>query len=280
MEAFISRKKPKLSPTVPETQSNPFTQTPNIDPEEQEEEESTDLKLATLSSLFPTVDQATLLDLLISFSGSVPAVSASLSPISTQTASPRNKRPATSAGHQTSLSAFRSNPKAGTTEGAEKPRVLTKKGQTLHLYTPEDIAAHTPCSIIHNFLPARDADDLLRELLEEAESFERQTFKLFDTVVQSPHSACFYVDGLEERERQRSEYLYNGSYLNVGIAIHFSQTNGSSFLLLIMPMLGRAPDHTANAGCLPKGSACRQRRDRQTYQKPLPKWREAQVSVT
>ena len=93
--------------------------------------------------------------------------------------------------------------------------MLTKKGQTLHLYTPEDIAAHTPCSIIHNFLPARAADDLLRELLEEAPTFGRQTFKMFDNVVQSPHSACFYVDSLEERERQRTEYLYNGSYLDV-----------------------------------------------------------------
>ena len=139
---------------------------------------------------------------------------------------------------------------------------MTKKGQTLHLYTPEDIAAHTPCSIIHNFLPAREADDLLRELLEEAQTFERQTFKLFDNVVQSPHSACFYVDGLEERERQRSEYLYNGSYLNVGLTIRFSRDHHSSFLLLIKPIVGRAPDHTTDADSLPKGSACGQRRNR------------------
>ena len=277
MEAFISRKKPRLSPPAPGTQSIPFTQSKHLDKEEEEEEESTDLKLATLSSLFPTVDQATLLDLLISFSGSVTAVSHSLSPSSAQTASPR-KRPSASVGHQTSLSAFR--PQAGTAEPAGKRRALTKKGQTLHLYTPEDVAAHTPCSIIHSFLPAREADGLLRELLEEAQTFERQTFKLFDNVVSSPHSACFYVDGLEERERQRSEYLYNGSYLNVGTTSCCSQGKRSSFLLLITPLVGRAPDHTTNAGCLPKGSACGQRRDRQTYQKPLSKWHEAQVSVT
>ena len=226
MEAFISRKKPKLSPPGPSPQSIPFTQSKTLSKQEEEEEEdqSTDLKLATLSSLFPTVDQPTLLDLLISFSGSVAAVSHSLSPSSTQqTASPRNKRPATSVGHQTSLSAFR--PKASTSELPGKRRALTRKGQTLHLYTPENIAAHTPCSIVHNFLPAREADDLLRELLEEAQTFERQTFKLFDNVVQSPHSACFYVDGLEERERQRSEYLYNGSYLNVGTTICCIKTN-------------------------------------------------------
>ncbi|KAL8775531.1 MAG: hypothetical protein Q9209_000027 [Squamulea sp. 1 TL-2023] len=72
---------------------------------------------------------------------------------------------------------------------------------------------HTPCSIIHNFLEAQVAEDLLQELLEEAPSFERQTFKLFDNVVQSPHSACFYVENLDEKKRQQTEYLYNGSFL-------------------------------------------------------------------
>lgn len=96
-----------------------------------------------------------------------------------------------------------------------RTKALTRKGQTLHLYTREDIAAHTPCSIVHNFLPALEAEGLLRELLAEAGTFEKQTFKLFDNVVQSPHSACFYVESLEEQRRQRTEYVYNGSYLTV-----------------------------------------------------------------
>ncbi|KAF6227710.1 hypothetical protein HO173_012040 [Letharia columbiana] len=208
MEAFISRKRPKTSPNTSGIQENP---SPQSKPLPNEDEGSTDLKLATLSSLFPTVDQATLLDLLVSADGSVEAVFDSLSG-KPEVGSPR-KRPAASVGYQTSLSAFRRVGNAEPGSPAAKRRVLTKKGQTLHLYTPEDIAAHTPCSIIHNFLPAQEADNLLRELLEEAPTFERQTFKLFDNVVQSPHSACFYVDSLEERERQKTEYLYNGSYL-------------------------------------------------------------------
>lgn len=79
------------------------------------------------------------------------------------------------------------------------------------MFDPEDIEEHTPCSIIHNFLPSDLANDLLKELLEEAKSFERNTFKLFDNVVSSPHSSSFYVDSLDEIERQKSEYLYNGS---------------------------------------------------------------------
>ena len=218
MEAFISRKRPKTSPNTSGIQENP---SPQSKPLPNEDEGSTDLKLATLSSLFPTVDQATLLDLLVSADGSVEAVFDSLSG-KPEVGSPR-KRPAASVGYQTSLSAFRRVGNAEPGSPAAKRRVLTKKGQTLHLYTPEDIAAHTPCSIIHNFLPAQEADNLLRELLEEAPTFERQTFKLFDNVVQSPHSACFYVDSLEERERQKTEYLYNGSYLEVSLRSSYLQ---------------------------------------------------------
>ena len=213
MEAFISRKRPNTSSTTPKLQANLSPQARNPDDQE-EEEESTDLKLATLSSLFPTVDHATLLDLLISADGSVDAVFNSLSVAGKPESDSPRKRPPAAVGYQTSLASFR-KPVPGSPSA--KRRALTKKGQTLHLYTPEDIAAHTPCSILHNFLPAQEADDLLRELLEEARTFERQTFKVFDNVVQSPHSACFYVDSLEEREMQKTEYLYNGSYLEVGL---------------------------------------------------------------
>ena len=56
---------------------------------------------------------------------------------------------------------------------------------------------------------------MLEELLEEAPTFERMTFKLFDNVVQSPHTACFYVEGMEELRRQKTEYIYNGGLLTV-----------------------------------------------------------------
>ena len=172
--------------------------------------DSTDLKLATLASLFPHVDQASLLDLLVASDGSVDAVCQNLSGPEIEV-SPRKKSAAT-IGVQSSLSSFRVSP-GRSSSLLSKP--LTRKGQTLHLYTPEDIAVHTPCSIIHNFLPKLEAEALLLELLEEAPSFERQTFKLFDHVVQSPHSASFYVDSLEEQKQQQTEYLYNGQFLTV-----------------------------------------------------------------
>lgn len=210
MEAFVSRKRPKLMPFV-DTGKTDHPQ--NSSTAIEEESDCTDLKLAMLASLFPDTDQATLLDILLASEGSVEQAREVLS--SPAASSPR-KKSTNGVGYQTSLASFkhaRSNSNGQSSSTAGKP--LTRKGQTLHLYTPEQIEKHTPCSIIHNFLPAETADDLLKELLNEAPTFERQTFKLFDNVVQSPHSACFYVESSVEREVQKKEYLYNGSYLNV-----------------------------------------------------------------
>ena len=211
MEAYISRKRRKMSPSGLQDLDIPAAYGYNSS--EQQEDESTDVKLATLASLHPSVDQDSLLDFLVEANGSVESVCHTFA-VSEQLASPRKKSTA-GIGHQTSLASFRSHNEALSGSEPKKLKKLTRKGQTLHLYAPEDIAAHTPCSIIHNFLPKDEAEVLLKELLEEAPTFERQTFKLFDNVVESPHSACFYVDSLEEQQRQKTEYLYNGRYLSV-----------------------------------------------------------------
>lgn len=211
MEAFLSRKRRKLSPPhlreVKSPSRGDHRSVAHL------EEESTDVKLATLASLYPSVDQGSLLEFLIEANGSVDSVCqvlvASDEPVSPRKLSTAGVR------HQTSLATFHSFSGVQLNSNAKKLKALTRKGQTLHLYAPEDIASYTPCSIIHNFLPKDEADVLLRELLEEAPTFERQTFKLFDNVVESPHSASFYVDSLEEQQRQKTEYLYNGSYLSV-----------------------------------------------------------------
>lgn len=214
MEAFISRKRRNISPLSERPPEKPLSSKHKPDYDEAGEEESTDVKLATLASLYPSVTQESLLDSLIKADGSVTAVCEAFD-ASTYELSPK-KGSAKGVGYQTSLATFRRSDDGQSGSASKKPKRLTRKGQTLHLYTAEDIAAHTPCSIIHNFLPAAEATMLLKELLEAAPTFEKQVFKLFDNVVQSPHSACFYVDSLEEQTRQQTEYLYNGSFLTVG----------------------------------------------------------------
>lgn len=216
MDSFISRK--RLKPNSSRSSLNSTNTSISVSeyrgniPKEEEEAESTDLKLATLASLYPDHSHEVLLESLIAANGSIDAVCQALQS-SAKGITP--KRPAM-VGIQTSLAPFRI-PADGEQGGVRKnPKNLTRKGQTLHLYSAEDIAEHTPCTIVHNFLPQEEADELLRELLYEARTFERQIFKLFDNVVESPHTACFYVDSLEEEKRQKTEYLYNGSFLTVG----------------------------------------------------------------
>jgi hypothetical protein len=211
MEAFISRKKRKLS-----SEQRPATP-PNTKDEISalsvpDDDDSTDFKLAMLSSLHPYIEQQVLLDILLAHEGSVGKASESLK---NPGSSPR-KSAAT--GYQSSLSGFIAPHDPGDLESPTKrSKLLSKKGKTLHLYSPEDVAAHTPCSIIHNFLPPEQANALLEELLEEASTFERMSFKLFDNVVQSPHTACFYVEGWEEQKRQKTEYIYNGGRVEVSV---------------------------------------------------------------
>lgn len=191
MKAFLAGKKRKSSP-----ESAPHV----------ENEEPTEFKLALLASLKPDVDQDVLLDVLLAHDGSVAEASASLK------SNPPGKKSVGVVGYQSSLRHFA----ASTEDGPpSKRRLKSKKGSTLHLFDPEDVAEHTPCTIIHNFLPKELANDLLRELLDEAQSFGKITFKLFDNVVASPHTSSFFVESYDDIQRQKTDFHYNGARLTV-----------------------------------------------------------------
>ncbi|KAG5981119.1 hypothetical protein E4U55_003307, partial [Claviceps digitariae] len=178
------------------------------------DDEPTEVKLALLSSLHPGIEQETLLDFLLAHDGSVSRASEAF-----QLGKSRQQQKKTNSGigHQQSLKQYATTSRGSmtttTTPPANKKKLKSKKGTTLHLYDPEDVAEHTPCTIIHNFLPVDEANELLKELLIEAETFEKNTFKLFDNVVSSPHTSGFFVESYEEITAQKSEYYYNGSQL-------------------------------------------------------------------
>jgi len=199
MDSYVSRKRrrpPQSRPSSPPPPGN-------------DDVEDTDFKLAVLASLHPDKGQDVLLDYLLAYNGSVEEASTAIN--APETASPVRKRSAAT-GYQSSLTSFATS-KDGSIQIPPPRKQLTKKGQTLHLYTPEAIENNTPCSIIHNFLPATDADSLLKELLEEAPAFRRDVFQLFDRAVESPHTMGFYVDTPQEIKQQKDQYAYNGSYI-------------------------------------------------------------------
>lgn len=206
MDSFVSRKRRKISPS-PDSDASPGTASAG---HLKDEEESTEFKLAILSSIHPEFNEEMLLDILLAHEGSVEK--ATNSPLLERAASSPKKKSKSAVGYQSSLQGFATT-SSSNIDRSKRPRLMSKKGKILHLFSPEDIATHTPCSIIHNFLPAEEADELLLELLPQAETFERMTFKLFDNVVTSPHTACFFVDSLEEQNRQKTEYVYNGSVM-------------------------------------------------------------------
>jgi len=166
--------------------------------------ESTDLKLALLASLHPDRDQQILLDYLLAYDGSVETASTALSGgIKTEA----RKR---TIGYQSSLN-FGTH---GESKATRRP--LTKKGRTLHLYSPGDVEAHTPCTLIHNFLPVEIADAVLKELMEEVATFTKDKFRLFEREVESPHTSRFYVDTWDELEQHKTEVGLGGR-LRVGM---------------------------------------------------------------
>ncbi|KAK7956202.1 GRF zinc finger domain-containing protein [Apiospora aurea] len=192
MEAFLKGRKRKLEAASSSAHHDEY-------------DEPTDVKLAMLASLHPDFGQEALLEALLAHDGSVKAAAASL----TDVVPAQAKRPQFNGvvGSQTSLKLFASR------YVPQKAKMLSKKGATLHLYDPDDIAEHTPCTIVHNFLPPEIANDLLREMLHESKSFEKITFKLFDNVVSSPHTSTFYVETDLELHNQKYEYFYNGAKL-------------------------------------------------------------------
>jgi alkylated DNA repair dioxygenase AlkB len=192
MDRFISRKRPRLSPSASQQTLPP-------------DEDSTDMKLAILLSLFPGIEQDALLDILISSGGSVEDASAVIT--AQRAYRPVKKRTGGVSAIQTSMTSH-----ITTEAGLPPKRQLTRKGKTLHLFSPEDVAAHTPCTIIHNFLPPDEADALLLELLDESKHFSRYRFQLFDRTVESPHTSSLYVATPEEIRQQTSEYTYGGRY--------------------------------------------------------------------
>ncbi|CAK3905243.1 GRF zinc finger domain-containing [Lecanosticta acicola] len=194
----------KLKKLWPSEEAKQLVQTADTE----EETEDTEFKLAALASLHPNRSQEEHLEYLLAYGGSIVKASAALGAGFEEVV--QRKRPASTIGYQSSIDTFATCRDGGRPE--KRAKLLTKKGQTLHLYSPKDVEQNTPCSIVHNFLPADEADALLKELLKESKTYERGTFQLFEKTVQSPHTWKFYVDTAEAVKEQQTEYVYDGLY--------------------------------------------------------------------
>ncbi|KAL3482005.1 hypothetical protein BJX99DRAFT_112764 [Aspergillus californicus] len=222
MDRYLSRKRPRTTSPV-QTQVEAEI-TPRDD-----DDVSTDIKLAQLVSLFIDISQDTLLDILVSCVGSVEDAVTTITKqhqhhLASPFASSTKRTRITMTGASTSASApaiqtsliphvHHSLPRTeSATPGKPKRPPPVQKGKTLYLYTPSDISTYTPCTIIHNFLPAGEANALLLELLDESRHFSRHQLQIFDRTVESPHSTAVYVSTPEEEAQHANEYTYGGTY--------------------------------------------------------------------
>ncbi|KAL4909847.1 hypothetical protein BDW74DRAFT_44786 [Aspergillus multicolor] len=202
MDRYISRKRLR-SPDAPHAAIS------------EDDDAPTDIKLAQLLSLFPDTPQDTLLDILVSCGGSVESTAAT---ITEQKHIPLKRPKTTATAIQTSLTSHIAVSPGKKDENGndlvpKRPRnPLVQKGKTLYLFSPEDVSAHTSCTIIHNFLPPEQANALLLELLDESQHFSRYQLQIFERTVESPHSTCVYVSTAEEEAQHTNDYTYGGSY--------------------------------------------------------------------
>lgn len=168
------------------------------------EDDDTETKLAVLASLCDENDPQILLESLLSHHGSVEDAVADLQ---------RNKRLRRDEPPQTAL---RTNNHSSEAQLRWTPKadqdLKRKKESVLELHTIEQISAILPCALFHNVLSHDLANNLLREMLEEATNWTKGFFKLFDRTVSSPHTASFYLKTAEDIEQHRS-YIYNGQSL-------------------------------------------------------------------
>lgn len=179
-----------------------------------EDVQSTEFKLAVLASLHPDQSPEIHLDYLLEYEGCTDTASRALT---ADFGGGVKRKRLGATGYQSSLNAFASKRTVQSTSSTAPGKLLTKKGRTLHLYSPEDVEENAPCTIIHNFLPTSQADALLKELLQEAPTFVRGTFQLFDRTVQSPHTWKFYVDSAEAVREQETQFIYDGSIYESGV---------------------------------------------------------------
>ncbi|KAG0346769.1 hypothetical protein BG004_000876 [Podila humilis] len=84
-----------------------------------------------------------------------------------------------------------------------------ERTKPLVLYSPEDVAKHCPCTLIHNVLDKDLASRLLQVMLVESETWNRNRWWLFERMVESPHKTSYYAEANHDLA-EVAGWTYNG----------------------------------------------------------------------
>ncbi|KAF9543171.1 hypothetical protein EC957_001233 [Mortierella hygrophila] len=96
-----------------------------------------------------------------------------------------------------------------TTPSSSTPAVKLKPPKPLILYSPEDVAKHCPCTLIFNVLDKDLANRLLKSMLIDSETWNRNRWWLFERMVESPHKTSYFAERDDDME-EVAGWTYNG----------------------------------------------------------------------
>lgn len=80
----------------------------------------------------------------------------------------------------------------------------------LLLGTPELVHKHCPCTLQYDALPRDLATRLYLELLQEAQTWQRNKWYMVEREVESPHTTAFYYDPKMSHFGEAGAFWYNG----------------------------------------------------------------------
>ncbi|KAF9145823.1 hypothetical protein BGX30_006595 [Mortierella sp. GBA39] len=96
-----------------------------------------------------------------------------------------------------------------TIPSSSTPTVKLKPPKPLILYSPEDVAKHCPCTLIFNVLDKDLANRLLKSMLIDSETWNRNRWWLFERMVESPHKTSYFAERDDDME-EVAGWTYNG----------------------------------------------------------------------
>lgn len=158
---------------------------------------ATEKKIAFLRTKLPDADEEFLLDILISCNGNtkqaLQVLGVSVEPKISSTKV------------QSTLKRF-----IDPNSGSPKKVRLDVKGETIHIYNSEQLHdLGIPCTMTMNVLPKKQADDMLKFLLSEADTWESQKFYLFERLVESKHTSAMYSEFPERKATYQGRLCLN-----------------------------------------------------------------------
>ncbi|KAG0259283.1 hypothetical protein BG011_002748 [Mortierella polycephala] len=85
----------------------------------------------------------------------------------------------------------------------------SSRPKPLVVYSPEDVAKRCPCTLIFNVLDKDLATRLLKVMLEDSETWNRNRWWLFERMVESPHKTSYFAERDDDME-EVAGWTYNG----------------------------------------------------------------------